>query len=113
MFRFNSRLIDGRLAVRRITSFCDPQHLSADKCCAAMLDGIKIPPHFHATAFSVLITRFYRAAEESSFAPGSPWYWLMCSSSFKWSYQVNFRIKDVTATTAKAQAAKRKFQVTM
>src|SRR5271157_5406905 len=35
-------------------------------------------------------------------------YWLMCSRSFRWLYQVNFRMIEVMATTAKVMAAVRK-----
>jgi len=40
-------------------------------------------------------------------------YWLMCSSSLRWLYQVNFRMMEVMATTAKVMAAVCSRHVTM
>ncbi len=46
-------------------------------------------------------------------ALGGELYWLMCSSSLRWSYQVNLRMIEVMATIAKVKAAVRRRQVTM
>ncbi len=55
----------------------------------------------------------HSVAAEPVEATAGPLYRLMCSNSFRWSYQVNLRISEVAAITPNVIAAVANLQVTM
>jgi len=55
----------------------------------------------------------FTAGDVTGAALAGALYWLMCSRSLRWLYQVNFRMTEAMATTAKVMAAVRRRHVTM